>query len=371
MNKLNADTFIQKAKLKHGNKYDYSKVNYINSLVKVTITCPIHGDFLQSPNRHLFTNGCLKCGIQSRLNKVKFNNEIFIKKSKDIHGNKYNYNKVAYIDSNEKVIITCPIHGDFSQKPSSHLSGTGCHKCYFNTRKLGTDTFIQKSIETHGNKYNYNKTNYHGAMNKVTITCPIHGDFEQIASEHIYGSGCIKCNKEEKNNIFQQQFIDKSNIRHNNKYDYSKVTYSHAMKKVTITCPVHGDFLQQPSNHLNGAGCSKCFNERRGITTRSNSIDFIKKAKLIHIDKYDYSKVNYCNWETKVDIICKKHGIFKQTPNSHLNGSGCPRCSDSKGERIISKILDNNNISYVREYRIPNQIYRYRYDFYLPDYNRS
>lgn len=160
-------------------------------------------------------------------------------------------------------------------------------------------------------------------------------------------------------------FIEKANKIHNNKYDYSKSIYENWKIKITITCLTHGDFKQLPLLHLYGQGCPKCDDDNRRLSVGK----YIEKAKAIHGDKYDYSKVNYINSETKVIIICKDHGEFKQLPSSHTQGIGCPVCKASKGESSIKELLIKNNIKFITEYRIPEIASLLRYDFYLPDYN--
>ena len=129
--RMTAEEFIEKAKAVHGDKYDYSKVNYVDAITKVCIICPEHGEFWQTPNMHINDkNGCKLCGIKNRSNKRKKTTEQFIEKARKIHGNKYDYSKVNYVNSQEKVGIMCPKHGEFWQNPRKHLSGCGCSKCY-------------------------------------------------------------------------------------------------------------------------------------------------------------------------------------------------------------------------------------------------
>ena len=129
MKKLTINEFIEKAKKIHGDKYDYSKVIYINNRTKVCIICPIHGEFWQTPSDHLLGKGCKKCGMQTRGEKHRSNTYKFTKNAKRIHGNKYDYSKVKYINNRIEVCIICPIHGEFWQKPNYHLSGNGCPLC--------------------------------------------------------------------------------------------------------------------------------------------------------------------------------------------------------------------------------------------------
>lgn len=123
------DEFIRKAKEVHGDKYNYDKTNYVRSNEKVTITCPTHGDFMQIPSEHLRGKGCPICGEEKRKQNRRKTNNDFISKAKEVHGDKYNYDKTNYEYSNQKVIITCPIHGDFMQTPNDHIAGRGCPKC--------------------------------------------------------------------------------------------------------------------------------------------------------------------------------------------------------------------------------------------------
>lgn len=132
--RLTTDEFIRRAIEKHGDKYDYSKVEYINAQTKVCIICKEHGEFWQRASEHLNGCGCKLCGNISSCNKQKKSNETFITEAKKVHGDKYDYSKTQYIQSNKNVTITCPIHGDFSQRASAHLSGQGCPQCGENKR---------------------------------------------------------------------------------------------------------------------------------------------------------------------------------------------------------------------------------------------
>lgn len=196
-------------------------------------------------------------------------------------------------------------------------------------KKLTLKDFVNKSRKIHGNKYDYSSATYINTSTKISIICPKHGEFKQLPSSHLMGSGCPKCTNEEKGRRkanTKDNFILKAKKIHKNKYDYSKVEYVNNHSKTCIICPIHGKFWQTPNNHLNGQGCPQCSLLIKSIKNKSNTSKFISKAKLIHENKYDYSKVNYINSKTKICIICPKHGEFWQTPNSHLQGQGCPKC---------------------------------------------
>jgi len=305
------------------------------------------------------------------------NTNSFIKRAKEVHGDKYDYSKVKYINSRTKVCIICPEHGEFWQKPYSHLKGFGCSRCG-GTGKVSLDEFIKRAKEVHGDKYDYSKVEYKGMHTKVCIICPEHGEFWQKPSNHIsLKQGCPMCNNRSYNT---KSFIKRAREVHGDKYDYSKVEYINAHTKVCIICSEHGEFWQRPNDHLNGCGCPNCgrenvWNTRGRITTE----EFIKRAREVHGDKYDYSKVEYINKRTPVCIICNKtfkktnkiHGEFWQTPNSHLNGNGCPKCRNSRLEEKIYTLLYSNKIKFQKEktfewLRNKQNLYL---DFYLEDYN--
>jgi len=225
--------------------------------------------------------------------------------------------------------------------------------------------FIEKSNIIHNYKYDYSLVEYNNNYTKVKIICPIHGVFEQSPKCH-YLSGCKKCSNLNKSN--HKNFIKKSNKIHQNKYDYSLTNYVNQHTKVKIICPIHGVFEQIASNHTYMKhGCPKCHFDK----VRQTDEEFIEKSKNIHGDKYDYSIIKYINAHTKIKIICKKHGIFEQSPSNHLSGQGCPICYESKGEKTITKLLNEINIKFIKQKKFQNckNIRQLPFDFYLPEYN--
>ena len=313
--KLTTEEFISKAKNKHGGRYDYSKVNYKNNKTKVEVICRLHGSFWQKPNDHLNGRGCLSCsGVK------KLTIEEFIEKAKNKHGGRYDYSKVKYKNNKTKVEITCKKHGSFWQTPNSHLQENGCPVCSGN-KESNTEEFIEKAKNKHGETYVYSKVKYKNNKTKVEVICRLHGSFWQTPISHLKSSGCPVCvaNKKKSNT---DKFIISSKGVHRNKYDYSKVDYRNSSTKVEIICSDHGSFWQTPNSHLQGSGCPACGANKR----KSNTEEFIEKARKKHGDRYDYSKVNYKNNKTKVEIVCSTHGSFMQTPSDHLNGSNCPVC---------------------------------------------
>ena len=241
--------------------------------------------------------------------------------------------------------------------------------------KSNTQEFIKKAILKHGNKYSYEKTVYDGKDKPVVITCPKHGDFIQTPHEHLSGCGCQKCWQERKTTprIPKEKFIEISNKIHNGKYDYSQVDYHGVDKKVTIVCPIHGNFEQTPQNHMKGQGCPKCANLRKGMYQVGTTESFIEKAQKVHGNKYDYSKVHYVNNREKVCIVCPEHGEFMQKPLDHIHGSGCPECGKhlDKSEKLVLKNLREKygevSYQYTEPWLQSKTSFSY-IDFYLPEY---
>ena len=352
--------FIEKARLIHGDKYNYLLTKYENNYTKVIIICPEHGEFEQTPNSHLSGHGCPLCNkFCNNKNTLKDN---FIFKAKAIHGTKYDYSKVNYQNNKKKVIIICPEHGEFEQTPKHHLSGHGCNKCSKKSR-IDVSDFIIKAKLVHRNKYDYSKVNYINVHTKIIIICPEHGEFEQTPAAHLWQkNGCPKCSRGAiiiHNTSNTDEFIAKAKSIHGDKYDYSKVDYKDNRIKITIICPEHGEFEQTPMGHLSGSGCSKC---AYGSWDKD---EFIERSRITHGDRYDYSLVDYKNANINVKIICKKHGVFEQSPYSHVSGSGCSKCGLSTGQKQIYDYITNifNDDIILNDRKIINP---YEIDIYMP-----
>jgi len=363
--KSTTEEFIEKAKKIHGDKYDYSKVKYINNHIKVEIKCKEHGIFFQRPNGHLRGSECIKCGLNKISNIKRSNREEFIEKAIKVHGNKYDYSKVNYINNCTIVEIICPYHGSFNQTPNSHLMGQNCRNCIFKN----TNKYIERAIKVHGDRYDYSKLNYISAKQKIIIICKIHGEFHQTINNHLTGSNCPKCctlntanKKRNTNNIF----IENSIKVHGTKYDYSKVNYINNKIKVKIICPNHGEFFQTPLAHIKGSNCNDCALIIISKKNRSNTEEFIEKAKKKHGNIYDYSKVNYIKYSEKVIIICKKHGEFSIFPYYHLHGIGCCFCVN-KTEGMLFEKMKNHYPTIISQFK-QEWCKNKRFDFCIPEY---
>lgn len=170
-------------------------------------------------------------------------------------------------------------------------------------------------------------------------------------------------------------FVVKSKRIHGDKYDYSKTVYVNSRVKVEIICPIHGTFLQKAGKHLLGCGCCKCGHEKVGENCRFTQDEFLHRCNKIHNNTYDYSHVKYVDCRRKIQIGCKKHGLFFQSPVAHIHQKqGCPKCKRSRGELIVEGWLRNRGIFYVTQKTFEGLTngkrgWGLRYDFYLPTHN--
>ena len=213
--KTTTESFIKKSKKIHGDKYDYSLLDYINSNTKVKIICTIHGKFYQYPGHHINRKyGCPKCS-----NRYNYSTIEFIEKSKQIHGDKYDYSLVDYKNNYTRIKIICLIHGIFEQKPNDHLSNHGCPNCI--GRFKTTEQFIQESNIIHNKKYDYSLLKYINSNTKVKIICPTHGVFEQKPTDHLCNHGCPSCNESKGEKMIKEQ-LEKFNINFETQKTFEK-----------------------------------------------------------------------------------------------------------------------------------------------------
>lgn len=356
--------------------FDFSEFKYINALTLSIVICKKCGNKWNTTYNNIKAgNGCPMCS-----NKQHLNSEQWRKLAEQLKGDKYDYSLANYINNSTPVEIICKKCGEhFLQNPYNHLYRNCNCKCYY---RLTTKTFIDKAKLIHGDKYDYNLVNYINNKTKIKIICKKHGIFEQLPSSHLQGHGCplcaIKPKKEKiskRHKLTTKEFIERSKKCHTIKYDYSLVNYINKETKVKIICPIHGVFEQRAGTHLLGCNCPKCAKSISGkksnIKYKLTSEEFIKRAREVHGNKYDYNLVDYKNKKTKVKIICPIHGVFEQRPDSHLSGNGCPVCKESKGERTIRIFLERNKINYISQKKFNDLIDRLplSYDFYLPEFN--
>lgn len=413
------ENFLQKAKRVHGDDYDYSKVEYVNNKTKILVKCNKCGlEFEVRPDNHLNKkSGCPKCNKQSPFKKKTMD---FIKELKEIYGDKYDYSKVEYINNKTKVCIICPKHGEFWQTPSHLLHGISCTKCSNNYRPTKDELLmiLKKKYPTYDfNLSNYKKTkdvicvidenkcehfvsiptllkknwkrghvtstsyliyklrekfrdDYDYSLvkfiNRETPIKLINNNTREIVEHpYYYFFQANKVVEKIKTKNTSESIIDKIKEVYGDKYDYSKVKYANPNTKITIICPIHGEFEIYPYNFLKGNGCPKCRKEEINKISSLGIENFLQKAREVHGDKYDYSKVEYVNNRTKVCIICPTHGEFWQTPSEHLQNHGCPVCKQSKLEKAMRLFLQKNNIVFEQQKHF-EWLGLQSLDFYIP-----
>lgn len=276
---MSTEVFIERARARHGNAYDYSRVRYTNARTKVEIVCPVHGSFMQAPFKHLHGQGCPKCRLRER-----FTIEEFIARARAAHGDKYDYSRVRYVNNSTPVEVVCPVHGSFWQTPANHIrkQACGCPRCAAEARgyrqRKSAEAFIEESIRVHGDKY-----------------------------------------------------------------DYSRVQYVRNLVPVEIVCPEHGAFWQAPVRHLSGQRCPACSRESSSLKRFTPIDEFIERAVSVHGDFYDYSNVRYVGAREHVEVICPRHGPFHVTPDNHMRGKRCPICAtiESRFESEVREFIES------------------------------
>ncbi len=340
MKKLTTFEFIAKANTVHDGKYSYDNTVYKNSRSIISITRLIHGNFLQVAGTHLSGKGCPKCGKTKRaISKTEL-----IKRAQSIHGEQYDYSEVQFSLLRDKIKIICPHHGMFSQTAGSHLEGRGCRKCTHDQIRMTLSVFTARASKVHNNQYDYSKSEYTTIDTKVCILCPDHGPFFQTPYNHLNGNNCPECSGVRK--YLYSHFYKKTKEVHRSRYTYTLPSSLTAKTKIAIHCPEHGEFTQTIDSHISGQyGCPKCAGNIKWSLT-----DFLCRVEETHNGLYDYSAVLDLplGAQTKVNIFCLRHGLFRAKANLHAYGKGCPKCLKDDRQRGIkvSDILNRKSSPY-------------------------
>lgn len=244
------ESLIKQFRMVHGMKYDYSQVVFKGVIYKIKIICPIHGLFEQRATMHKKGQGCAQCMYDGK----RHSEEQVVKKFRKVHGSRYDYSLMKYVNTDTKIKIICDEHGVFEQTPDHHINGCGCPKC--TGRGKTWEEVLVGFDKIHGNRYDYSESEFEMVTKKIKIKCSVHGNFFQTPQNHIVGKGCGKCagvvpyTQAEMIQIFHQV--------HGERYDYSKVRYRGIFKKIKIICKDHGEFLQAAKSHKEGKGCPDC-----------------------------------------------------------------------------------------------------------------
>lgn len=372
---MTQDEFIQKMNIRYGNKFDFSETVYVNNTTKIHVTCNRCGADIYTRPGDLYVHGtCRKC--------TQYHDKAYyVEKFIDAHGDKYDYScmsKEKLYTRHDTITIICPIHGEFQQKIKNHINGNGCKLCGYNKSgdsvKISLEDIKKRLDKLCGSDLEYDIKKYKNTNTPLPLKCNKCGKtFMRDVNALMINNTCPYCNGKNRNLTYKtNEFIEKARNIHGDKYDYSKTVYKKTDEKICVIChkindfgDEHGEFWVTPHSHIgvSKTGCPKCSGKHQKTTE-----EFIKEAKIVQDNFYDYSEVKYINAKTKVKIICPVHGEFWQTPNSHLMGQGCPICKQSVYERKINKFLKENNIEYIPQYK-PSFLRPLSLDFYLPKYD--
>jgi hypothetical protein len=284
-NRLDLNGFLERAKRKHGDKFDYSKVEYVSNTTPVTIICPVHGEFQQTPKYH-FKCDCPKCAVEKLSKYAQKEKEQLIKEIQQKFNDQYNTSLIEYKNNKTPIKLICKEHGEFEVRPDLLLHlGRGCRECLNKkTKSTHKEVFVEEATKIYGDLHDYSETIIISSRIKPAIRCKKHDIvFEKSISSYLAGSGCPMCSAENYSKIrtkTTEDFIEKARKVHGDRFDYSKAEYKNAREKLTIICEKHGEFEQYPGNHLIHNGCPSCSWEE--MTNQGNNYirdEYIKKSK--------------------------------------------------------------------------------------------
>lgn len=294
------------------------------------------------------------------------------------HGDKYDYSESVYKGSEELIAIRCPVHGIFWQAAYVHIRNSrpgGCPEC----AKLSKDYDIEsvrRIIELSG-KWKLLSAEYKNNKQKLECECSKHGLFTTILSSVLQGKGCPKCGRESgalKNTITDEETRKLIKLLDTNDLVQllDSEDYSGRKKMHQFMCPIHGVYETTVENLILGLKrgnncCDPCQREKTRDRLLQNPSEVLKRMKETH-GQYEYNMDTYVDMKTKMLMMCPVHGEFWQTPQSHINGHGCPKCQSSKMEKALMSYCDAHNILYISQWR-PDWLGAQRCDLYLPEYN--
>lgn len=387
------EEFIELAVKVHGAKYDYSITQYKDWKSKIKYICPSHGVQSQTAQPHLSGYGCKKCGREKTRQAFNYDTAKFVDLANKKHGNRYSYPNAVYTNYHGKVRIECRVHGEFIQGAGLHIHGNGCQKCgqLKGSNKCGQlrgstspqlkdsiaplikpencEDFIRLSTEVHRGQYDYSLVGYKNHYTTVTVVCLDHGPFKCMPTLHLKGNGCTLCQN-------FNSFVEKARSLYGDKFDYDKSTYVNNKSKVRITCRSHGDFWILPGELTRQRAdtgiqprCPVCHFESRRLSLE----EVIKKSKKIHGSAYGYDKLilGQTLKERAIFYCIKCLAYFTQKPSDHLRGSGCPKCCESKHERLITLWLQTTEYKFESQKIFPDLRYKLplKCDFYIEKLN--
>lgn len=299
--RLSKNKILERIYKKHNGIYKYADIENIQDITtdtNITIICPTHGNFVQSIQSHMDGHGCSKCGHYKVGEMKRYSFEEFESKSNRVHKNKYTYCSDGYKDTNDKIKIICPTHGEYSQSANSHLNGCGCPFCspVGNTsKKMTTESFIERAKEIHKTRYLYDFVEYINSHTKVSIKCQKHGIFLQEPASHLYGkSGCPKC-KLSKSELLINDFLQKNNINFISQYKFDgclskrKLPFDFYIPSANLVIEYQGEQHYAPMRYCSGErGTNRLItlkqrDEIKKIFCIKNNVNFLEITYLDNI----------------------------------------------------------------------------------------
>jgi len=333
--------FIEKAIFIHGDKYDYSLVDYKSSKDKIKIICKEHGIFEQYPAKHLIGRGCNICGGSNKKTKTEF-----ITQALKTHGDIYDYSLVEYGGAKSLIKIICKKHGEFKQTAYSHLKGSNCPSCYLESKFKTTENFIIDANNIHSDKYDYSKAIYKKNNIPIEIICKNHGSFYQQPSVHLNNGNCPICADENKK-LTRIQFLLNSIKIHGNTYDYSKSIYVNNYTKTEIICSKHGSFFQSPNFHMLGQGCPSCNNSimENYISKILNENNILYERQKTFDDCRNINKLPFDFYLPEFNICIEYNGKQHYEPIDYFGGVDTLKYIVNN-DNIKKEFCKNNQIKY-------------------------
>lgn len=302
---LDKEEFIKRSIKIHGDKYDYSKVNYTGIYNNITIICKKHGEFQQIPNCHLNGKGCSKCRNEKLRNERKFSYEKAIEKMNKVHNNRYQYPYFNINNLHDNIKIICPVHGEVIQEANSHLRGVGCPFCSLEIQSLKQrkplQQFITEANSVHYNRYNYSLVEYKNGGTKVKIICPVHGFFPQTPNSHLHGEGCPKCKFFSKGEDRIKEYLTNNNFNYIEEHRLCGCKYKYRLpfdfaifeneEKTKLKCLIEYDGEQHfaPIKHFGG---EKTFMLTQTKDNIKNEYCKNNNIKLIRIPYWDFDNID-------------------------------------------------------------------------------
>lgn len=310
MKKLTKEDVLARCKQIYGDKYDYSKINYINYDTKIVVICSKHGEFEIRPDHFFSGCGCPKCGHEKGGAKISLTKDEFVDSAKKTHGNKYDYSKVNYINAKTKVCIICPEHGEFWQTPDAHVRGANCPKCNtVRNYKYSIKEFVEKSKKIHGDKYDYSKTEYVNYKTPLCIICPEHGEFWQKPREHFKGCGCPSCD-ESKLECEVKLFLEKNNIKYEREKRFEWLRYKYPLV-IDFYLPEHNIAIEcQGEQHFKDRKFFEHYSFEKRIEMDNLKFELCKKNGL-KVLYYSKKYLIPSGWD-KYDVITDKEKLLKK-----------------------------------------------------------